>query len=62
VLGLFTRLAAIPLIIATVVMVFMAHKGDVFGDGETAAIYLSAYLVLFFVGPGRISVDSMIGK
>ena len=62
VLGLFTRLAAIPLIIATCVMVFMAHKGDILGDGETAAIYLSAYLVLFFVGPGRISIDSMIGK
>jgi putative oxidoreductase len=62
ILGLFTRLAAIPLIIATCVMVFKAHKGEVFGDGETAAIYLTTYLVLFFVGPGRISVDSMIGK
>ena len=62
ILGLFTRLAAIPLIIATCVMVFKAHKGEIFGDGETAAIYLAGYLVLLFVGPGRISVDSMIGK
>ena len=62
ILGLFTRLAAIPLIIATCVMVFKAHNGDVFGDGETAAFYLTAYLVLLFVGPGRVSVDSMIGK
>ena len=62
ILGLFTRLAAIPLIIATCVMVFKAHNGDVFGDGETAALYLTAYLVLLFVGPGRVSVDSMIGK
>jgi putative oxidoreductase len=62
ILGLFTRLAAIPLIIATCVMVFKAHGGDVFGDGETAALYLSGYLVLLFVGPGRVSVDSMIGK
>ena len=62
ILGLFTRLAAIPLIIATCVMVFKAHNGEVFGDAETAAIYLTGYLVLLFVGPGRVSVDSMIGK
>jgi putative oxidoreductase len=62
ILGLFTRLAAIPLIIATCVMVFKAHNSDVFGDGETASLYLTGYLVLLFVGPGRISVDSMIGK
>ncbi|MEO6254464.1 MAG: DoxX family protein [Ferruginibacter sp.] len=62
ILGLFTRLTVIPLIIATCVMVFKAHNGDVFGDGETATLYLAAYLVLLLVGPGRVSVDSMIGK
>lgn len=62
IIGLFTRLAAIPLIIATCVMVFKAHNGEVFGDGQTAALYLTAYLVLLFIGPGRVSVDSMIGK
>ncbi len=62
ILGLFTRLAAIPLIIATCVMVFKAHNSEVFGEGETATLYLTAYLVLLLVGPGRVSVDSMIGK
>jgi putative oxidoreductase len=62
ILGLFTRLAAIPLIIVTCVIIFKVDKGDVFGDGETAAIYLAGYLVLLFVGPGRVSVDSMISK
>lgn len=62
ILGLFTRLATIPLIIATCVMVFMAHKGDVFGDGEIAALYLTGYIVLLFAGPGKVSVDGMIGK
>ncbi|WP_462220872.1 DoxX family protein [Ferruginibacter sp.] len=38
ILGLFTRLATIPLIIATCVMVFMANKGDVFGKGELATL------------------------
>ena len=62
ILGLFTRLASIPLIIATCVMVFKAHNGDVFGEGETAALYLTTYLVLILVGPGKVSVDSMVGK
>jgi len=62
ILGLFTRLAAIPLIIATCVMVFKAHNAEVFGDGQTAALYLTGYIVLLLVGPGRVSVDSMIGK
>ena len=62
ILGLFTRLAAIPLVIATCVMVFKAHNGDVFGDGEPAALYLTGYLLLLLLGPGRVSVDSMIGK
>lgn len=62
ILGLFTRLAAIPLIIATCVMVFKAHNSDVFGDGQTAALYLTGYIVLLFVGPGKVSVDGMIGK
>jgi len=62
ILGLFTRLATIPLIIATCVMVFKAHKGDVFGDGEHATLYLVGYIVLLLVGPGRASIDSMIGK
>ncbi len=62
IIGLFTRLAVIPLIIVMAVALFKAHNGDVFGDGEVAALYLTAYLTLLFVGPGKISVDSMIGK
>lgn len=62
ILGLFTRLAAIPLIIATLVMIFKSHNGDILGEGEHAALYLTGYLVLLLVGPGRVSVDSMIGK
>lgn len=61
-LGLFTRLAAIPVIITMCVALFKANNGDFFGDGEMAALYLGAYLVLLFVGPGRISIDSMFGK
>ncbi|MBC7868160.1 MAG: DoxX family protein [Gloeobacteraceae cyanobacterium ES-bin-316] len=62
IIGLFTRLAAIPLIIVMGVALFKAHHADFFGEGEHAALYLAAYLVLLFVGPGRISIDGMVGK
>lgn len=62
ILGLFTRLACIPIIIVMCVVVFMATHGDVFGEGERAVIYLAATLTILFCGPGKISVDGMIGK
>lgn len=62
ILGLFTRLACIPLIIGMSVALFMAHNGDFLGKGQVAALFLICYVVLLFVGPGRVSVDSMIGK
>lgn len=62
VLGLMTRLATIPLIIAMSVALFIAHKGEIFGDGEMAALYLAAYFVLLLAGPGKISMDRLIGK
>lgn len=61
-IGLFTRLATIPLIINMSVAIVIAHKGDVLGDGELAALYLGAYIVLLLLGAGRASIDSMIGK
>jgi putative oxidoreductase len=62
ILGLFTRLATIPLIIAMTFAVIVAHGYDFFGKGELATHYLICYIVLLLVGPGRVSVDSMVGK
>ena len=62
ILGLFTRLAVIPLMIVMGVALFKAHKGQFFGDGEMAAVYLAGYITLLLLGPGRVSVDSMVGK
>lgn len=62
VLGLFTRLSVLPLIITMCVALFQVHHGEVFGKGETDALFLTSYLVLLLLGPGRVSVDSMISK
>lgn len=62
VIGLFTRLATIPIIIVMGVALFKAHGGDVFGEGHLAAVFLVGFIALLFIGPGKISVDGMIGK
>ncbi|MGZ8557746.1 MAG: DoxX family protein [Chitinophagaceae bacterium] len=61
-LGLFTRLACIPLIMAMGVALIYVHKGDFFGKGEVATLYLFGYLALLFTGPGKISLDRFSGK
>ena len=62
VLGMFTRLAAIPLIISSSVALFQAHNADVFATGQLITLFLTGYIVLLFAGPGKISIDGMIGK
>ncbi len=62
ILGLFTRLACVPIIITMCYALFISHKGEVLGDGEMATLFLGGFMVLLLVGPGRVSVDSMTGK
>jgi putative oxidoreductase len=62
VFGLFTRLATIPLIIAMIVAVTMAHGGRIFADGEHAALYAIGFLTLLITGPGRYSADAMFRR
>jgi len=61
-IGVFTRLAAIPVIVTMCVALFQAHHGNIFTDGEHATLYLGAYLAILLLGPGKISVDGMTGK
>jgi len=44
------------------VAVFVIHHSDVFGEAEHATLYLSAYLVLLLTGPGKVSLDRMLGN
>lgn len=62
ILGLFTRLAAIPLMIAMSVALFYRHNGQFFGEGESAGLYLVCFIAILFMGPGKASVDRLIGK
>lgn len=62
ILGLFTRFAAIPLIIVMAVALFKVFAGDVFDKGELNTLYLGAFLVILVIGPGKASIDGMITK
>lgn len=61
-LGLFTRLAVIPLIITMSVVVFKVHQSDFFGKAEHPALFLLIFLLILLVGPGRASIDGAVGK
>lgn len=60
VLGLLTRLAAIPLIATMGVAAFYAHAGDPFSDKELALAYMVIYVALLGLGPGAWSVDARL--
>lgn len=58
VLGLFTRLASIPLIITMFVAAFVVHWEDGFGEMEHALLFLIPYVCLAIAGPGWYSIDA----
>ena len=62
ILGLFTRLACIPLIVNMSVALFVAHKGDFFGKGELAGLFLIVFFTILFAGPGKASLDRFLVK
>jgi putative oxidoreductase len=62
ILGLFTRLALIPLLINMFVIVLIIHAEDSFDKKEHAISFLVTYLTLLLTGPGRFSVDSNMYK
>ncbi|MBA3829834.1 MAG: DoxX family protein [Taibaiella sp.] len=62
IVGLFTRLAAIPLIIAMGVALFMAQGGDLFGKGQPAALFLLCFIIILLAGPGTYSLDRYIKR
>ena len=66
VVGLFTRFAALVLVISMGIAEFWAFKGHVgFMNGvvhEQAYLYLVVFFAILCVGPGRISVDGAMGR
>lgn len=60
ILGLASRLAAIPLIITMLVAAFVIHANDGFGRQELPLLYSSIYFFIAIAGAGKISIDNWI--
>lgn len=59
--GLLTRFAVIPLIFA-MIMAMTTHADMSVSGVELPLLYLGMYVVIFIAGPGKCSIDYLIGK
>jgi putative oxidoreductase len=61
-IGLCTRLAALPTLAVTLTGYFILHWNDAALIKDTPAIYSIVFLLILFLGPGRYSVDNYLSK
>ncbi len=63
-LGLFTRMSAVVIIINMLVATFIALRGDIFGDfqAEISFTYLLIAMVIFLKGTTDFSLDKWIAQ
>jgi putative oxidoreductase len=59
--GLLYRIIMIPMIIAMAVAFFGIHHSDM-TQGELAFLYFVIFVLMYIAGPGRFSLDALIGK
>ncbi len=63
IVGLFTRLSLIPLMICMAYIFLVIFPGSMVSNGENGVefnntfVYFTIYLALFFTGPGKYSLD-----
>ncbi|MGJ8548680.1 DoxX family protein [Winogradskyella wichelsiae] len=61
-LGLFTRLALLPLIVTMLVAIFSVHITDGFGVMEKGLLYGVGYITLLLTGPGKYALDTFVKR
>lgn len=62
ILGALFRLCLIPMIFTMCVALFIIHAGDPLSVKELAMMYLTIFILMFFSGPGRFSVDAILRR
>ncbi len=60
ILGIFTRLGSLSLLVTMFVAAVIFHASDPFGDKELAFLYLVSYMLLFLTGPGKYSLQRLV--
>jgi putative oxidoreductase len=58
IIGCYTRLAALFLVINMSVAFLFVHLNQSFGDMELALLYLLIFTVIFLIGPGKLALDN----
>ena len=62
ILGIKTKWASVPTIIAMAVAAFLVHANDPFAHKEKALLYFFGFLVIFFVGSGKFTLPALLKK
>lgn len=62
IIGFLYRLALIPMIVTMIVAFLVIHTNDVFAVKELAFIYFVIFALMFITGPGKFSIDYIIGN
>jgi putative oxidoreductase len=60
IIGLKTRLSAVPAAITMAVALFIVHGDDAFKKQELALLYLTFFVAIIFLGGGAYSLDGLL--
>lgn len=60
IMGLFTRLATLPLIFGMFVATFIAFPDKSIAAGELSFVYMGIYIMLLISGGGRYAIDAFM--
>ena len=59
VLGLFTRVALVPVLFNMAMAILIGHTGQPFMEREHAFSFFMPFLAIFLIGPGKYSLDAV---
>lgn len=62
IVGLFTRLSLIPLVVTMAIAFLVFHAQDPLMDKELPLLYLVDFVGLFLLGPGKYSLDYILQR
>ena len=62
IVGFLYRILMLPMIFAMFIALFVIHSGDPLAARELAIIYLTIFIIMYILGPGKFSVDAAIFK
>ncbi len=62
ILGLATRMAALQILSVTLIGFFVVHAADPWTVKDVPLMYSLAYLLIFFFGAGKYSLDHSVSK